>query len=217
MNTWNTLLESFHQRVYKITLATVKRHIHQVENPTPAMVISVEAKLVDNAILLDFLTSEVVLEEPEIESTDPKIPIDNNCTDDELHFGMPADRRDYKDERDESDTRDTIPNARCRQWAATELERFDLGTRAVDRYKGEDGDDADEKNEALQPMMNQHRLWRTEARVGPAMSRGMRVRMATMQMRSKKHHNLTMDQPTMWSTEGIVVESMKIGQCFSDL
>jgi len=90
MNTWNTLPESYQQRVYKNTLATVKRQIQPVENPTPAEVISVEAAHVDNAILLDYLTSKVALEEPQIESTDPNMPIDNNCTDDELHFGMPG-------------------------------------------------------------------------------------------------------------------------------
>jgi hypothetical protein len=45
MNTWNTLPESYHQRVYNNTLATVKRQIQQAENPTPAVVISVEAVL----------------------------------------------------------------------------------------------------------------------------------------------------------------------------
>jgi len=73
MNTWNTLPESYQQTVYKNTLATVKRLIQQAENPMPAMVISVEAVRVDNAILLDYLTSDVVLEESEIESTDPNI------------------------------------------------------------------------------------------------------------------------------------------------
>ena len=53
MNTWNTLPESYQQRVYNNTLATVKRQIQQAENPTPAVVISVEAARVDNAILLD--------------------------------------------------------------------------------------------------------------------------------------------------------------------
>jgi len=90
MNTWNTLPESYQQRVYKNTFATVNRQIQQAENPTPAVVISVEAARVDNAILLAYLTSEVTLEEPEIRSTDPNIPIDNNCTDDQLHFGMPG-------------------------------------------------------------------------------------------------------------------------------
>jgi len=90
MNTWNTLPESYQQRVYTNTLATVKRQIQQAENPTPAVVISVEAAHVDNAIHLDYLTSEVALEEPEIGSTDPNIPIDNNCTEDELHLGMPG-------------------------------------------------------------------------------------------------------------------------------
>jgi len=43
MNTWNTLPESYQQRVYKNTLATVKREIQRLENPMPAVVISVEA------------------------------------------------------------------------------------------------------------------------------------------------------------------------------
>jgi len=95
MNTWNTLPESCQQRVYNSTPATVKRQIQRAENPTPAVVISVEEARVDNAILLDHLTSEVALEEPEIRSTDPNIPIDNNCTDDELHFGIPGDIGDF--------------------------------------------------------------------------------------------------------------------------
>jgi hypothetical protein len=70
MNTWNTVPESYQQRVYNNTLATVKRQIQQAENPTPAVVISVEAARVDNAILLDYLTSEVALEHPEIGRTD---------------------------------------------------------------------------------------------------------------------------------------------------
>jgi hypothetical protein len=154
MNTWNTLPESYQQRVYNNTLATVKRQIQQAENPTPAVVISVEAARVDNAILLDYLASEVALEEPEIGSTDPNIPIDNNCTDDELHFGMPGGSGDYEDEGDESDDRDAIPTASRRRRPATELERFDLGTSDVDGYEGEDGDDADadadEEEEASQ-------------------------------------------------------------------
>jgi len=143
MNTWNTLPESYQQRVYNNTLATVKRKIQQAENPTPAVVISVEAARVDNAILLDYLASDVALEEPQIRSTDPNIPIDNNCTDDELHFGMPGGSGDYEDEGDESDDRDALPTASWRRWPATELKRFDLGTRDVDGYEGEDGDDAD--------------------------------------------------------------------------
>jgi hypothetical protein len=149
MNTWNTLPESYQQRVYNNTLATVKRQIQQAENPTPAVVISVEAARVDNAILLDYLTSEVALEEPEIGSTDSNIPIDNNCTDDELHFGMPGGSGDFEDEGGESDA---IPTASQRRRATTELERFDLGTSDVDGYEGEDGDDADadEEEEASQ-------------------------------------------------------------------
>jgi hypothetical protein len=131
------------------TLATVKRQIQQVENPTPAMVISVEAARVDNAILLDYLTSEVALEEPDIRSTEPNIPIDNNCTDDELHFGMPGGSGDFEDQGDESDA---IPTSSRRQRAATELEMFDLGTTDVDGYEGEHGHnaDADEEEEASQ-------------------------------------------------------------------
>jgi len=129
--------------VYNNTLATVKRQSQQAENPTPAVVISVEAARVHNAILLDYLASEVALEEPEIESIDPTIPMDNNCTDDELHFGLPGGSGDYEDEGDESDDRDAIPTVSRRRRPATELERFDLGTSDVDGYEGEDGDDAD--------------------------------------------------------------------------
>ena len=50
MNTWNTLPESYQQRVYKNTLATIRHQIQQAENPTPAQVISVEAARVDNPI-----------------------------------------------------------------------------------------------------------------------------------------------------------------------
>jgi len=154
MNIWNTLPESYQQRVYNNTLATVKRQIQQAENPTPAVVISTEAASVDNAILLDYLTSKVALEEPEIGSTFPNILIDNNCMDDELHFGMPGGSGDFVDEDYESDELDAIPTARRQRRPVTELERFDLGTSDVDRYEGEDGDDADadadEEEEASQ-------------------------------------------------------------------
>jgi hypothetical protein len=130
--------------VYNNSLATVKREIQQAENSTPAMVISVEAARVDNPILLDNLASEVALEEPEIGSTDPNIPIDNNCTDDELHFGMPGGSGDYEDDSDEIHDRDAIPTASWRRRPATELERFDVGASDVDGYEGEDDDDADE-------------------------------------------------------------------------
>jgi hypothetical protein len=89
--------------VYKSTLATVKRQIQQAENPMPAIVISVEAAHVENAILLDCLTSEVVLEEPEIGSTDRHIAIDNNCMGDDLHFWIPGGSGNYEDKGDESD------------------------------------------------------------------------------------------------------------------
>ena len=95
--------------MYNITLATVKRQIQLAENPTPAVVISVEAAHVNNGILLDYLTPEVAFEKPEIGRTDPNIPIDNNYTDDELHFGMPGGSGNYEDEGDESYMRDVIP------------------------------------------------------------------------------------------------------------
>jgi hypothetical protein len=108
MNIWNTLLESYQQRVYNNTLATVKRQIQQVENPTPALMIRVEAARVDHVILLDYLTSEVALGEPETGSPDPTIPIDNNCTDDKLHFWVPRGIRDFEDK---GDAKDAIPTA----------------------------------------------------------------------------------------------------------
>jgi len=51
---------------------------------------------------------------------------------------------DFEDDGDESDA---IPTASRGRRAATELGRFDLGTRDVDGYEGEDGDDADADEE----------------------------------------------------------------------
>jgi hypothetical protein len=143
MNTWNTLPESYQHRVYINTLGTVKRQIQQAENPTPTVVISVEAARVENAILLDYLASEVALAELQVGSSDPNMPIDNNCMDDEHHSRMPGGSGDYGDESDESHDRDAISTASRRRRPATELEMFDLGTRDFDGYVGEDGDDAD--------------------------------------------------------------------------
>jgi hypothetical protein len=147
MNTWNTLPESYQQMVYYKTLATVKHQIQLAENPMPAVVSSMEAARVDNAILVDNLTSNVALEEPEIGSTDPNISIDNNCMDDKLLFGMPGGSGGYEDESDESDMRDGISTASRQRRPATNLERLDLGTSNVDRYEGEDGHDADADEE----------------------------------------------------------------------
>jgi len=147
MNTWNILPESYQQRVYWNTLATIKRQIQQVENPMPAVVMSAEAVRVDNAILLDYLTSEVALEESQIGRNVPNIPIDSNCMNDELNLGMPGDSGDYEDEAAESDKRNAIPTASWPWRATTELKRFDLGTSDVDGYEGEDGDNADTDEE----------------------------------------------------------------------
>jgi len=150
MNTWNTLPESYQQRVYNSTLVTVRCQIQQAENPTPAVVIRMEAAGVDNASLQAYLTSEVALEEPGIGRTDQNIPIENNRIDDELHFGMPGGSGHFEDEGDESDERDFLPTASWRRRPATELTRFDLGTSDVDCHEGEDcyDADADEEKEA---------------------------------------------------------------------
>ena len=63
--------------------------------------------------------------------------------DDKLQFGMPGGCEDYDDNVNEIDKSDAIPTASWRSRAATEIERFDLGTSDVDEYEGDDGDDAD--------------------------------------------------------------------------
>jgi len=143
MNTWNTLPESYQRRVYKHTLATVKSRMEQVENPTPAVVISMEVVHVDNAVLPDYLTLEVALEEPQIGSPDTNILIENNCKDDKLHSGKAGGSGDYQDEGDESDEHNPIPTASQRRWATIEPDRGDVATIDVDWYEGEDGNDAD--------------------------------------------------------------------------
>jgi len=53
--------------------------------------------------------------------------------------------------------------------------------------------------------------------VEPVMSMGMRARMATMRMSRKKHRKPTIDHRRIWRTQGIVLESVKIGHYISDM
>jgi hypothetical protein len=64
------------------------------------------------------------------------------------------------------------------------------------------------------PRMNSRGLTRELV-----MSTGMRVRMVMkrMQMRRKMHCKPMMDQRRIWRTEGIILESVKIGQYISDM
>jgi hypothetical protein len=151
MNTWTKLPESYQQRLYQNTLATVKHKIKRAENPTTAIVSSMEAVHVANLILLDYFTPEVPLEEPEIGWTDLNVSIDNNCTDDQLHFGMPGDRGDYEVKADKSDKSNAIPTTSQRRRAATELVRFALGTSDEDGYGCKHGNDVDDEQDASQP------------------------------------------------------------------
>jgi len=143
MNNCNTLPESYHQTVYQNTLGTVKSRIRQAENRTPVVAVSVEAVGVDNAVLLDYFTSKVALEEPEIGSADLNIPIVNDCTDDALHLRMPAGSEDYDKEGYESDERGAIPTASPWWQAGTVLKCSDLGRIDVHRYECNNSDDAD--------------------------------------------------------------------------
>jgi len=116
------------------------------------VVISAEAVRVDKAILLDYLTSEVALKESEIGSTDTHVQVDNNRMDDELNFGKPGGSRDYNNTDDGSDKCDDITTASWRGRAATNLQRWDLGTSDVAGNDAENGDDsvADDEEEALE-------------------------------------------------------------------
>ncbi|KAF8542576.1 hypothetical protein BDD12DRAFT_802787 [Trichophaea hybrida] len=68
-----------------------------------------EAALVGNAILFDYVTSKVALVKPEIRSTDPSIPIDINCTDEAPDYSMPGVWEEYNDECEEIEASNAIP------------------------------------------------------------------------------------------------------------
>jgi len=70
-----------------------------------------EAARVHNAILTDYLTSVVALEESEIRSPDPNIPMDNHFTDDKLYLGMRRGCDHYDNEGDKIDQSDAVPTA----------------------------------------------------------------------------------------------------------
>jgi len=116
------------------------------------MVTSLEEAHVDNPILLDYLTSKVILEEPEIRCTVPTILIENNCMHGKLHFRMPGSSRDYNYQGDKSDERNGIPTTSRPQCVTTQLQRFHQETSDVDWYVGADADyaDADEEVQAWQ-------------------------------------------------------------------
>ena len=118
----------------------------------PTEVICTEAAHVNNAILLDCVTSKVELDKPAIGSTDPNIPMANTCTDDKLHFGMPGYSNNSEDEGDVIDESDAIPTTNQQQWATTELQRLVVGTGSINGYDGCDGHnaDADDEEETLQ-------------------------------------------------------------------
>jgi hypothetical protein len=167
----------------------------------------------------------VALEETKIGSTDPNIPKDINCMDDKLHFAMPVGSGDCEHKGYESDMRNPIPTASRRRRPVPELERFDQVTSEVDRYDGEDGDnaDADEGEEASQADHGSMQMWRTEGIVhltwAPVMSMGISVSLGPMRvrMRTNYHRKPIMDQPRMWRTEDIVLQSVKIGLYSSHL
>jgi hypothetical protein len=149
MNTWNPLLESYQQGVYKNTLATVKGQIKQTANSLPAVVISMEAAHVDNDSILYYCTCEVALVEPQIGTTDTYIPIDNNCTEDKVHFGIPWGSGDSEVEGDESNNHEVIPTVSWQQRPSTALGSFVLGTRDVNRSEGADCDNVDAAGDGL--------------------------------------------------------------------
>jgi len=70
-------------------------------------------------------------------------------------------------------------------------------------------------------MTDELRMWSTEVIAAvtwePVLLMGVSVRMATMWMLRKEHRKATMDQPSMWRTEGRVLERVKIGEYISNL
>jgi len=162
MNIRNILPESYQQRGYRNTNSIVNRQIQEAEIPPPVIVISVEAARGAYAILLAYLTTEVAVEEPEMGSTHHTILIDNNCTDDNLHFQMPGSSGDNKDEGDERNECDAIPTNHSQRLATTELEMFELQTRDVHRYEGEDGDDPDANEEEESSQANDESMQNVE-------------------------------------------------------
>jgi hypothetical protein len=109
----------------------------------------VKAIRVDNAILRDYLTCKVALEEPGSGRTDPNIRVDNNCTDRAVHSGITGGCGEYDNVRDETVECDAIPTASQRRCPTTDLDRFDLGTINVNGYQGKEGNDADADMEEM--------------------------------------------------------------------
>jgi hypothetical protein len=77
---------------------------------------------------------------------------------------MPGGCQDYDDDGDKIEESGVILTTSRWWWAATELDRFDLGTSDEDEYEGDDGNDvnADDGEESLQADNWLMQTWRTE-------------------------------------------------------
>lgn len=150
MNPWDTQLESYRLRVYTCTLATVRCQIQQVENPIPAMEISMEAVHVDNTICLDHLASKVALHKRELWSTDPYTPPDQNYIDDEISFGISKGSGHCEDECDEAGSMIPSPGLLVLMGHHWTQEVWPANQECIEG-KGDDGHDVDpdQEKEAL--------------------------------------------------------------------
>jgi hypothetical protein len=190
----------------------------------PPTVFSMEAACVDNAILLDYVTSELVLEEADIGSTDPKSRKTTIAQMPKWISGCQWAVGIMKMKGTKATSakpawlqaNDDGPWLILRGEARESVMSTDIRARMMILLM------LMKRKKRRKPIMDQCRMWRTESIEAltwePVMSTGMRVRMATMPlwMRRKKHHKLMMDQRRIWETESIVLESMMIGQYIAD-
>jgi len=111
------------------------------------------------------------------------------------------------------------------QWRpAIEFMHMEMGASDVDGYEGQPSDYADradvkeaslDKDQSLSIVeVSCHHNSTSE----PVMLMGMSVTILSMRMqiRSLDHRMWMMDQPRMWRTNDIVLQSVKIGQYDSD-
>jgi hypothetical protein len=116
---------------------------------------------------------------------------------------------EYEDKGDESDRRHAIPTASGLRRAMTRPRGMRTRIATMLRWM--------RRKIHRKPMMDQHRMLRTEDMAEPVMSTGMRTRLVSMWMERKKHCKLRIDPCRMWMTEGIVLESVKIRQYSSEV
>jgi hypothetical protein len=100
----------------------------------PAVFIYVKGAFMDNAILLEYLTSNVAVTKPEIGCTHITVMVNSQFRDDKLYIWMAGDSGDFENDGDTIKELNAFPTPSLRRLTITEHESFYMGNGDIQGY-----------------------------------------------------------------------------------